>query len=436
MTETYSTDVMSAKYIKEHNVVFIEFTKPAEGEAYRTPQMHVCEIARKRGAETVIADLRKTDISEVDIKWSSKVLMPAYENAGIKTIIYICGEDLEEEPAEFKSKLTIRKAKDYDEAISMLRPEKTTFTRKEALDLLGLKEDANAFAIDERFYQLTKRYRGKTDEESQAKLNELSEAYNTATGQRDKERREQLDRDRSKKFLGKTAGEWKTYFSYTWLRWVIVLIVLVIAGNLIYNIFIKGSYDCSVVAFGHFDFDGTYISDVLEANEYDNPYVASADVVVPNEEGQTENAYSDQTFSALLLSNPDVLITDEVTLPYYFNQYQDLSKIYFDLEDFVRPEVYDKLEPVYLSEAACAELMAEYSESQMLDAGEDVDMSEVSYQSIMVGIRISDPEIIAKLGFTTRWTEQDPDLVIAIYAGQDDLTNAENVLITILNKAV
>lgn len=435
MTETYSTDVMSAKYIKEHNVVFIEFKKPASGDSYRTPQMHMCEIAKKRGTDTVIVDTRKAELTEEDLKWSAKILIPAFEKAGIKKLFFICGEDLEYEPRELKCKLEIVKVPDIDSAIAMISPAEQ-MTRKEALDILGLKEDANAFAIEERFYQLTKRYRGKTDEESEAKLNELSEAYNVASGKREQELAKREAHDNSRKFLGKTAGEWKTYFSYTWLRWLIVLVVALIAGNLIYNVFIKAGYDCSIVAFGHFDFDGTYVEQSLVEQGFKNPYVASADIVVPNDEDQVQNAYSDQTLSALLLSSPDILITDNLTLPYYFEQYQDLTHIYSDLKDFVRPEAYNLLQPVYLSEADCAELMNEYSESQMLDDDMAYDMEDVSEESIMVGFRITDPEVIERLGITSRWTEQRPGIVISVYSGLDDISEAEKVLVAILNKVV
>ncbi len=436
MTETYQTDVMSAKYIKENHVVFIEYKKHAEGDSFRTPAMHVCELARKRGATTVIADLRNADLTDTDITWLRKILIPAFEKAGITSIIRICGQDESYEPNEYRSSITFSKAKDYEDALAKIKQAepKETMTKQKALEILGLKEDANAFAIDERFYQLTKRYRGKTDKESEDKLNELSEAYNVASGQREREQKKQEIRDNSVKIFGKTADEWKTYFSYTWLRWVIVLAVILIVGNIGYHVFIKGGYDCSIVAFGHFDFDGTHIEEALQNSGYKNPYVAAADIVVPNDEDQTQNAYSDQTLSALFLSTPDILITDNATLPYYFEQYQDLTDIYTDIKDFVGPETYSLLKPVYLSEADCAEIMAEYEASQMLDDGSYIE--DPSEESIMVGFRIEDQEVIETLGITTRWKDKDQDIIIAVYSGQDDLAEAEKVLIALLNKAV
>ena len=54
----------------------------------------------------------------------------------------------------------------------------------------------------------------------------------------------------------------------------------------------------------------------------------------------------------------------------------------------------------------------------------------------MVGFRIEDQDVIETLGITTRWKDKDQDIIIAVYSGQDDLAEAEKVLIALLNKAV
>jgi len=51
--------------------------------------------------------------------------------------------------------------------------------RAEALSVLHLDEKANAYAIDERFWQLTKRYRREKNDEM---LAQITAAYDVASG--------------------------------------------------------------------------------------------------------------------------------------------------------------------------------------------------------------------------------------------------------------
>ena len=90
-------------------------------------------------------------------------------------------------------------------------------TKEEALEYLGLPSDANDFYIDEKFWKLSKQYRGKNDKESEDKLSELSAVYNIACGRRDEALRKADERAKASKFLGKTKDEWKNYFAYSWL---------------------------------------------------------------------------------------------------------------------------------------------------------------------------------------------------------------------------
>ena len=87
--------------------------------------------------------------------------------------------------------------------------------RSAALKALGLPGTANAYAVDNRFWQLTKRYRAEKNDE---KLKEVTDAYDVASGRAAEKDAEIKEYQSSKKFLGKTNAQWKVYFYYTWWK--------------------------------------------------------------------------------------------------------------------------------------------------------------------------------------------------------------------------
>ena len=82
-------------------------------------------------------------------------------------------------------------------------------TREEALDYLGLPADADKEAVENRFWQLSKKYRTMRGDESEQKMSDLSAAYDIATGNRDIREEAAKARANEKQFLGKTKSEWK-----------------------------------------------------------------------------------------------------------------------------------------------------------------------------------------------------------------------------------
>ena len=225
---------MFARYDKGANTVKLEWKKEASGDAYRTPLMHAAELIRKHGCDTMIIDASKLGkIPEADKIWTVKVFEPALKKSGLEEVIFV-GKDLGE---DFKGKIKRKTVATMEEAEQLIRKEAhpsagiAEMTREQAIEYLGLPADADSTAIDDKFYQLAKRYRKSTDEDAEQKLADLSAAYNIASGRRDEEEQRELAHDQAKKIFGKTAEDWKTFFGYNWIKFVLGagLIVFIIS---------------------------------------------------------------------------------------------------------------------------------------------------------------------------------------------------------------
>ena len=245
---------MFARYDKGANTVKLEWKKEASGDAYRTPLMHAAELIRKHGCDTMIIDASKLGkIPEADKTWTVKVFEPALKKSGLEEVIFV-GKDLGE---DFKGKIKRKTVATMEEAEQLIRKEAhpsagiAEMTREQAIEYLGLPADADSTAIDDKFYQLAKRYRKSTDEDAEQKLADLSAAYNIASGRRDEEEQRELAHDQAKKIFGKTAEDWKTFFGYNWIKFVLGAGLIVFIISLV-NFFTQGGNSCTVISFGNF----------------------------------------------------------------------------------------------------------------------------------------------------------------------------------------
>lgn len=439
MYEEYDSETMFARYDDEANTVKLEWKKEASGDKYRTPLMHAAELIRKHGCGTMIIDATKLGkIPEADKTWTVKVFEPALKKSGLEEVIFV-GKDL---GADFKGKIKRKNVATMEEAENLIKKEAhpsagiAEMTREQAIEYLGLPADADAAAVDDKFYQLAKRYRKSDDEDAEQKLADLSAAYNIASGRRDAEEQRELEHDQAKKIFGKTAEDWKTFFGYNWLKFVLGAGVLVFIISIV-NFFAQGGNSCTVISFGNFGHNTSYISSVLEIYGYSNPYVATVDYIVPNTEGLENQQYADQTLAAFFSADPNVLITDEMTYVYYFSQFADLTDAYDLIKEEVPAEVFDSLTPIYMSEKEAYYLTKTYYEQiyEIQDYDAEIDVNELSDKQIMVGLELKDPDMIEKLGFENWWRKQPPTLVFGIFANTSNLANSIQVLITILKAA-
>ncbi len=439
MYEEYDSETMLARYDNEANTVRLEWKKEATGDEYRTPLMHAAELIRKHGCSTMIIDATKLGkIPEADKIWTVKVFEPALKKSGLEEVIFV-GRDLGK---DFKGKIKRKNVATMEEAEKLIKKEVhpsagiAEMTKEQAIEYLGLPADADTAAVDDKFYQLAKRYRKSDDEDAGQKLADLSAVYDIASGRRDAEEQRELEHDQAKKIFGKTAEDWKTFFSYNWLKFILGAGVLLFIISIV-NFFAQGGNSCTVISFGNFGHTTSYISSVLELYGYTNPYVATVDYIVPNTEGLENQQYADQTLAAFLSADPNVLITDEMTYVYYFSQFADLTEVYDLIKEEVPAEVFDSLTPVYMSEKEAYYTTKAYYEQiyEIQDYDAEIDVNELSDKEIMIGLELKDPDMIEKLGFENWWHKQPPTLIFGIFSNTSNLANSVQVLITILKAA-
>ena len=306
-------------------------------------------------------------------------------------------------------------------------------TKEEALEYLGLPSDANDFYIDEKFWKLSKQYRGKNDKESEDKLSELSAVYNIACGRRDEALRKADERAKASKFLGKTKDEWKNYFAYSWLKIVVIIAVALCIGGIIFSMF-TNRYDASLVAFGHFEVDSSLLEDACRGDSLKKVYVTSVNIVVPNDQKQSKNIYADQTLSSQLNSYPNVLITDTMTYKYYFGYYKDMTPVYEDLKIIAPAELSMLTEPVYLSELEAFLYTRNYYYQQGLITEEEYyGEKNHSPAQIMVGLRVKDTALGEKIGVRDLWPDTEEGIIISMFSDTSNVEDSEKLIVNLLH---
>ena len=172
---------------------------------------------------------------------------------------------------------------------------------------------------------------------------------------------------------------------------------------------------------------------------YENPLVSTVDMVVPNDQGQSQQAYADQTASTLLLSGPNVLVFDEVTLPYYYSNLQDLSSLYSYLRDNLTQAQFSKLRPIYLSERQAQQLLIDYEinyGAEGIGGIDDLDMSVYDDNPIMIGIAVEDEDAITALGYQNLWPEYETTLVFSIYTQTMNYSDSELIIMELLSSVL
>ena len=460
MEEIYESDFYNVLFDKKYNAVILTWLKCEESEAFRTSVMHAADIVRKHNDAILVVDrTSEPTVTADDRKWVRKNVIPAFKRAGLKRIIFISPRyDESSEVAEesdhikravyeeypdalFAYEFRVDRYKTADEVYELLgrdikldaSEEVSGMTKAQALEYMGLKPDANDFLIDEKYWQLSKRYRSEEGDNGQ-KLADLTAAYDIATGRRDSREEALKIRENSKKFLGKTGAEWKNHFAYTWYLYILGIVLIIAGCNLFYNIFIKPRYDCGIVSIGHFDItDDTYFDTILtDRLDFDNPYISYVNVVVPNDQGETGTAYEDQSATTALLTRPNIIVTDSHTAPYYYDQLVDLSDLYIRLAGILSASDYAKITPVYCSENQFHHLSDNYVEGLFIGEEGDSDENNYSTKQVMIGLMIEEADIIEQMGYDTLWDDA-PNLVFCIYNDSRSYSDSVDILVEILS---
>ena len=295
--------------------------------------------------------------------------------------------------------------------------------RAAALAVLGLSETANAYAVDNRFWQLTKRYRAEKNDE---KLKEVTDAYEVASGRAAARKVEQIAEDRSKKIFGKSTRQWKVFFYYSWWKIIAVLVCAVLAGSLAYQMITGGNYDIKIVSIGHFSMDNTFMSKyTTDKLGYKNPYITYANLVIDGSEAESNaTVYGAASAASFLSANPDVIIFDSKTMPYYLGVINNLDSYYEALQQSLPQVLLDKIKPVRCTMKQYIELTTEEGETPVYSSDDEIEH--------IYGLEITDPELIKALGYINEWASEKDSLVFCISTSSEDTAKAENFITAIL----
>ncbi|MBO4449673.1 MAG: hypothetical protein J5777_03735 [Clostridiales bacterium] len=308
-----------------------------------------------------------------------------------------------------------------------------SMTREEALKYLGLPEDADQAAIENRFWQLSKKYRSMRGDDAEQKMNDLSAAYDIATGTRDQREKAAQERANEKQFLGKTKSEWKNYVSYTWKYYVAGVVVVVVSALLIYNFFFKPREDAGIISIGNFELNQDYYDGITKSLGYKNPSITTYCYVAVNEEGQEADLFTNQAAVAALYSGTHVLVTDSAAAPYFFEYLTDCSSLYETLKQTLPKEKFDKITPVYMSEREYKKLITEFRRSKGYDLSEtEEDYSKYSDAKIMTGLKIEDEAMFKKLGYTNYWQKRPASAVFGINVMSRDQDESKSIITAVL----
>jgi hypothetical protein len=289
-------------------------------------------------------------------------------------------------------------------------------TREEAFQVLSLKEDAKPQQIDYRFYNLTKRYRIEKDNENLAKV---TAAYEIASGRAALKEAEIEEHETAKKYFGKTKREWDTYIYYSWWKYVLgvlAVIFVIFAGNQMLN---GNRFDIRIVNIGHFKQDTTNLTFfAVDKLSYNNPYVINAEIGFADPTATDADAMTQSMMAfAYLSADPDIILFDEPTMPYFIDYLRNLDALYESLRLALPADVFATIEPVRYSRLDSYKLRDLKPE----EYGTDPDDSVVH----IYGLRFNDPKVFQALGYSTKWQSGDKLVVLGIAQTTQNLSGAE-----------
>lgn len=289
--------------------------------------------------------------------------------------------------------------------------------RKSAMAYFGLNETANAYELDQKYWQYIKKYR-VDPKKYHDKLEEISQVYFIASGKKNEEKLKEISRSKEKKLFGKTFADWKVHFYYSWWKYVAAVVIAVIAFFLIRQIFFLPRSDFRIVSLGHFEKTENALAEYMKSNlGYADPEIANVDIIIDNSEtGSMETMYSSLSAAALLSVDSDVIITDITTMSYFLNYLSPMDDFYASLCDTLSEEQLSVIIPVYYSYAEFYDLPADEE-----NPAEPPIITEKDYERHIYGLMILDPEAIDSLGYISQWRLRIPSMVfsVSITAGSE-----------------
>jgi len=286
----------------------------------------------------------------------------------------------------------------------------SSMDRKSAMAYFGLGEGANGFELDQKFFQLIKKYR-VDPKKNHDKLEEINEVYFIASGKKSEEKQKEISRAKEKKLFGKTFDDWKVHFYYGWWKYILVAFLAVVAFLLIRQVFFLPRNDFRVISLGHFEKTEDHLDKYLiDRLGYANPEVSNMDIIADKSENDTtETIYASLGATALVSVASDVVITDISTLPYFLDYIEPMDDFYASLQSTLSEEQLSVIVPVYYSYAQYYDLPID---------GEDTDeppvLTSKDYERHIYGLMILDPEAITSMGYVNNWRSRIPSMVFSV----------------------
>ena len=452
MNEVFDSEHINVEYKKDDNIVLVVLKGTVERDDFRTPMMHAADMVMRHSCKVMAVDIHdEIELSENDAVWSKKVLLSNLKKSGLETLILIdscdtpivkkCGNfcsdrfrtiicsSYEEGKAKLEDPSDTGDSKDDEDSVT------ASMTREEALAYMGLNADADIKEIDDRFWQMSKKYRGKEDPESRKKDDEISAIYDIASGRRDRRIQDELMYDSGPKYFGWSKKQWGDIIRYNWKTWLFAAVIVVSAIIVITAFVTNTKSDCSVIVFGHLNFDNTFIYQTLEAQGITRPYVSSADLVVPNDEDIARVEYGSEIFNAQFYTDPDVLISDDRSYFYYFSVFKDLSPLYDRILEGLTEEAKAGIKPIYMSQRESVEYQNAFYEANNVIDAEINDPALFPDDKILIGIEITDPAIAGKLGVESLWKSRETALVLGQCTNSKKDDQTVLVIVSIINAA-
>ena len=298
-----------------------------------------------------------------------------------------------------------------------------------------LSKDADIKEIDDRFWQMSKKFRGKDDPESKAMEDERSAVDDIASGRREVRVKEEEQRQNEPKYFGRYASDWKNIIHYNWKNWLLggavgISIIVILVGYLL-----NSNYECSVLVFGHMYLDNTYMREALEEQGLKKPYVGLADVVVPNDENIPLDEIGNESFNAQFYTNPDVLISDSKAYLYYFNVFKDIGPLYDQIMAGLSDEAKAGVKPIYMSERESVR----YKNDMYLEYGlgdEDIkNPAEFSDDPVLIGFEITDQDVVTNFGIEAKWKSRQTTLMVGQCINSTNNEQTVKMITAIINAA-
>ena len=446
MNEVFDSEQFTVEYKKDDNIVLVVLKGKATRDNYRTPMMHAADMVLRHSCKVMTVDFKANpELSEKDLNWSKKVLFANLKKSGLETLALIDDNDLEIVQAirvfcgnRFKTIV----CKTYEEVKLRTDPSASeadskyaSMTREQALEYMGLSKDADIKEIDDRFWQMSKKYRGKDDAESKAMEDEISAVYDIASGRRDIRSKEEEQRQNEPMYFGRYKSDWKTIIHYNWKNWLLGAVVGISILVILIGYLFNSKYECSVLVFGHMYLDNTYMREALEEQGLKNPYVGLADVVVPNDENIPLDQMGNEAFNAQFYTNPDVLISDRIAYKYYFNVFKDLGPLYDQIMAGLSDEAKAGVKPIYMSERESVR----YKNDMYLEYGlgdEDIrNPAEFPDDPVLIGFEITDQDVVTNYGVEAKWMSRQTTLMVGQCINSTDDERTVKMITAIINAA-